>query len=52
MKNENGKIICMTNVNILGSKQIVVKYLTYVLFGIVMAAILFGISYFVINEIF
>lgn len=52
MKNENGKIISTTNVNMLGSKRFAANYLTYLLFGLIISAILFGISYFFISGMF
>ena len=52
MKNENGKIISTTNVNMLGSKRFAANYFTYLLFGIIITAILFGISYFFISGMF
>ena len=52
MKNENGKIISTTNVNILGSKRFAANYFTYLLFGVIITAILFGISYFFISGMF
>ncbi len=52
MKNENGKIISMTNIHMLGSKQFAANYFTYLLFGIIITAILFGISYFFISGMF
>ena len=52
MKNENGKIVSTTNINMLGSKQFAANYFTYLLFGIIITAILFGISYFFISGMF
>ncbi len=52
MKNENGKIISTTNINMLGSKLFAANYFTYLLFGIIITAILFGISYFFISGMF
>lgn len=52
MKNENGKIISTTNVNMLGSKRFAANYFAYLLFGIIITAILFGISYFFISGMF
>lgn len=52
MKNENGKIVSTTNINMLGSKRFAANYFTYLLFGIIITAILFGISYFFISGMF
>ena len=52
MIKENGKFVSKTNIGLMGTKHFAANYITYTIFGIIMAAILTGISYLIVSSMY